>query len=211
MPCPFCGSPYLVIDNTTRQLIQPEGVLPFQFDQGGAVQHFTSWLAGQPHTPADLHLLATLEPPRPVYLPIWDFSVTGEAHWQGVVMEEHYGKQVQARVDGLMPVLFDDVVISGSKAPGAEQVTALNFALGNSAPYDEKYLANWPAEIYSTSLSDAAVLAHEQAFKRSEVDAQLHATAVPGVDKVEVDRVEIEIVSYKHLLLAVWLCNYNYK
>ena len=208
--CPFCGSPYVVRADDGEELIQPDGILPFALSAQQALARCRDWIAASKYRPADLDEQAQFQPPRPVYMPAWVFNIGGEAHWKGFVVNQEYGRTTLTPTDGTMAIMLDDQVVPGSKSKGSEELPYLRFNLHGLLPYDESLLADWPAEIYSVSLGDAGVAAHERAFKEGQRQALRDAQALIDVSTVEVDRVDISILSFRHVLLPTWICDYSY-
>jgi predicted RNA-binding Zn-ribbon protein involved in translation (DUF1610 family) len=69
--CPFCGSAH-VITASTGELIEPEAILPFQFDADEAGKHIRLWLDKLKFRPGDLDdRAALLNPVR--YSAVLDF------------------------------------------------------------------------------------------------------------------------------------------
>ena len=102
--CPFCGSAH-VVTASTGELIEPEGILPFQFDAVDAGKRIRSWLDHLKFRPDDLDDRAAISNPRKVFLPFWTFDLGGTMNWNAQV-EEGYGKNTslgsaQRHVSGL--------------------------------------------------------------------------------------------------------------
>jgi len=210
--CPFCGAPHVVVAAAEQELIAPEGVAPFAFDGAEALQHARQWLGERSFRPADLDGAATFSPPRPVYLPFWSFDLTSDVRWSGVRIAREYGRLIEVPISGVVPSLYDDMLVPGTRSIGLEELEGLEFTTDKLAPYSPDLLAQWPTEVYSVSMSDAAVLAHEQAHDHSAAQATADSAGMGGVPKhVHVDGTDVSIISYKLLLLPVWLTEYIYK
>ena len=88
--CAFCGSPYTVrlAEVEMGDLREPDGVITFALDAPAAASHARNWLVGQARrlgVPDDLPGLATLDTPKPLYLPFWTFDISGEVRWSGFI------------------------------------------------------------------------------------------------------------------------------
>src|SRR5206468_9207012 len=125
------------------------------------------WLKGESFRPADLQDAATFSPPRPVYLPFWTFDINCDVHWSGTEIEFEYRHVTEVPIAGVVPVMYDDLLIPGTRSITVEELQGLRFDTRTMTPYSPDLLAQWPAEIYSVPMADAAVLAHELAHDQS--------------------------------------------
>jgi len=232
--CPFCGSAQVVVDAAEPDLIAPEGVLPFRLAAPAALAQARAWLAAERFRPGNLPTRATLLPPRPVYLPAWTFDISGEVRWFGYVSHQESGPRltmlhkgsgmalplpgigglpgqmprwVRERVEGSEPILYDDLLVPASPAVPAAALAALRFDTHALVPYSPDLLADWPAEIYRVAVADASLQAREQAVQttRAHLDA-----ATTGVEELTVTGAQMTVLSYKLVLLPIWLTAYTY-
>ena len=203
--CPFCGSPYVVRAAEERELIQPEGVAPFRFDAAEARRRARDWLAAQHFRPHDLDERATIAPPRPVYLPFWTFDIDGEVGWHGFVRQ---GEHERVREGGAAPVFYDDVLVPAGASLPEEVAAALRFDTGALVHYSPDLLAGWPAEIYRVSAADASLRARAQVVEQARATAR--AMADGRLHDLGVSTAELAVISYKLVLLPVWVTQYAY-
>ncbi len=211
--CPFCGAPQVVIKIESRELIQPGGVISFAFDASAAFGYARRFLEEQRFRPSDLDDQSTIIPPRPVYVPFWTFDISGEITWSGYIVEYEYRQSKLVPTSGVLGAFLDEVLIPATKSLPDEHLSALKFDTQALVPYSADLLADWPAEIYSISMSDAAVLAHAQAYKKSEavVKRDVDLGMAGTVQDAKVERTDLSIDSYKLVLLPVWVSGYTYK
>jgi hypothetical protein len=110
--CPFCASAHVVESGASRDLIGPEGVIPFGFPVAAALDHAHRWLAAQRFRPGDLDTRATFVRPRPIYLPFWTFDLSGAIKWAGYIEQETGTRQrVRVPVDGVILADCDDLLV----------------------------------------------------------------------------------------------------
>lgn len=211
--CPFCGSPQVVVSEDNRALIEPVGIIPFANNAAQALSLARQWLNGARLRPDDLDEKATFTQPRGAYLPFWAFDVTGEMNWRGVVYQEEFGHAVPVPTSGTIPALFNDIMVGATKSLPSEALDSLQFNMTALMPYAPDLLADWPTEIYAVSLSDAAVLAHEKAFKKLQEQAGDNAQLAAGasVHELRIETPNISVTSYKLVLLPIWITEYIYK
>lgn len=217
--CPFCASPH-VVEIAAADLIQPDGVVPFQFDAAAALERLRRWLEAQRFCPADLFKQASTVAPRGVYLPFWTFDVSGEVRWQSWLPRNTARRSAgraaatlspdayQPPLYASYPVCYDDLLVPASHSLPADLVNALSdFETHALAPYSPDLLADWPAEIYQISMADASLVARQRALEDTRERIRTHV----GPVTTNFNSAGIVIRSYKLALLPVWVTGYRYK
>lgn len=223
LQCAFCGSAHVVEMPETRQLIPPEGLIPFAVSEQAARRAFHGWIRKQ-----KLHG-AQVTPLHGLYLPVWTFDLVGEIRWQCYTYEERGAsldvggipvtfsgsRQQRQRVmaKGSHPVYEDDVIVAASHKLPADLTSELDrFVLGDVVPYDEGYLADWPAEVYEIAVSDASLVARRKVLEKARKSADIKIRATRGsVQDLQLNTANVLIESYKLLLLPVWLARYRFE
>gem|GEM_PF-37208 len=81
--CPYCGNDLENKPVTAKNMILPEGVLPFRVDQKSAVAAFNHWIHGRWFAPRDLKQLANLGRMGGLYVPFWTFDSMTYSHYTG--------------------------------------------------------------------------------------------------------------------------------
>ncbi|MDQ6695199.1 MAG: transposase, partial [Chloroflexota bacterium] len=71
--CPFCGTPYVEHAIEERELIEPEGIIPFSSTAQWALDAIQQWSDGQSLRQPEIRQVIRPVVPRPVYLPFWTF------------------------------------------------------------------------------------------------------------------------------------------
>ena len=124
--CPFCGSAHIVKSDEGAELIEPDGVIPFQFDEQGAIGRLRQWLAVQLPSKNNLKQAAFARP-RPVYFPFWVFNMNGELTWRGMVPQYRRDANVLVWVprDGSALAMMDNLLVAASHSLPAALVDAL--------------------------------------------------------------------------------------
>ncbi|MGA7732533.1 MAG: hypothetical protein WCD37_14835 [Chloroflexia bacterium] len=211
--CPFCGTSYVAQTADERELLEPTGVVPFAFDAKSAWARIASWLEEQRFAPADLDEHATQSLPRPVYLPFWTFDIEGELGWRGWEVSTSYGKPGRAPVSGSVPLLYDDILVPGTRSVPEDLLAALEYDTKRLVPYSPDLLASWPAEVYSVALADASLVAREY-VRRSKRTQGLLSTSVSvagNIQDLAIEGAQLSVLSYKLALLPVWIGGYIYE
>jgi len=210
--CIYCGSPHVVNWENTKDLLAPDGLLPHQFGKRQAIKHLVNWVEGNRIMPEK-----RVEVPRGVYLPLWTFDVGGEIEYMGEVYEssnEDIGLEIiigtqgrsqrqVRRVSDSYPVLVDDLPIPASRKLSAVFLRLIpTFDLKSLKPYDPRFLADWPAEVYDIPLAEASLDARGQAYAKykEELPHKVNVTRI-----VHSSSAKMAIESFKLVLLPVWM------
>ena len=203
--CAFCDSAQIATLAAPEELIAPTGIVPFAFDAAEARQRALDWLATRQFRAGDLAERARLVPPRPIYLPFWTFDIEGELRWQGFVESGQAGRRA---VQGSDQVVHDDLLAAGGYALPAETVTALGFDTSALVPYAPELLVGWPAELYRVPVAAASLVARERALDAYR--GRVRGPQGEVIDDLSVSTVGLAVVSYKLVLLPVWVTGYRY-
>jgi len=203
--CIYCDSPYVVNFEDTKDLLAPDGLLPHQFDQQQAIKFLVKWVEGnqiRPEKKVDL--------PRGLYLPLWTFDIGGKIDYTGEVVEvdenifdSRSGQRQVRRVSNSYPVLVDDLSIPASRKPSAVFLELIpTFDLKSTKPYDPRFLADWPAEVYDIPMAEASLDARSAAYAKykDELSYKLAPMRI-----VHSSSAKLAIDSFKLVLLPVWM------
>jgi ribosomal protein S27E len=209
--CPYCGNHQLIKSAETESLLDPQMIVLAEFDEKQAIQNIKTWLGNGLFTPDNLKRLAQPAALRPAYYPFWTFDGTGELHWSCEV-KEGGGNLDWTVQEGVVFEMFDDEMVSGMRSLKLSQlVKILPFNLKKGIPFTPKALAGWRVLAYDLSLSDASLVAREHIAKKLhhklEQDIQIlkpHRNAQPGKNSWSG-------MTYKHILLPLWVGNYHYR
>lgn len=225
--CDFCGSPAIVPVEEQRAPIRPGGVLPFKVPVDQVREQMRRWYATRWFAPNRLRSRALTDTVHGVYLPYWTFDAQVMARW--TAESGHYYYETQTYRDangnrqtrqvrrvrwvpssGRLSHFFDDEPVPATKGVRADLLGKIEpFPTTTELkPYDPGYLAGWVVEQYQIDLVAAAGKA------RATMDAKARgmcAAQVPG-DTHRNLRVQAEYSSqtFKHLLVPVWLLNYQF-
>jgi hypothetical protein len=118
------------------------------------------------------------------------------------------------REEGSHLVSEDDILVPASHRLPAELLMeeAECFVLKDTLPYDETYLADWPAEVYQISVSDASLVARRVALQKARKFVSTRVSASLGnVQELQLNSSGIVIESYKLILLPLWVARYRHE
>ncbi len=220
--CPYCGSPIQldkVHDSPKR--VPVHGVLAFGIEKEKARQNLTAWVRSRWFAPSEFIKRGVDGRFNGVYLPFWTYdSMTFSRYWgeRGdhyyvTVTENNQTRQEQrtnwTSVSGSHQRFFDDVLILGAKGLRRDMVDALEpWPLDNLQPFTQELLAGFMARTYEVELDEGFPIAKEK------MDAGIAADVrgLIGGDEQRVSQIKTryDAITFKHLLLPVWLLAYRY-
>ncbi len=146
-----------------------------------------------------------VEPPAAIYLPAWSFEMAGLVPWKGLVED---------RRNHWVPESGEEIVYhAGVLVPAARRLTPecaqelRAFDLRAAVPFDERYLAAWPAETYAISVGDASLEARRWTyeFEKQSVRGRL----LRPVRDLSFQSINITIESFMLVLLPLWIAHYS--
>lgn len=224
--CPFCATP-VVTDTGTSRHIKPRGVLPFELDEGQARKALVAWLGNLWFAPNGLTDYARKgRKMNGIYVPYWTFDADTKSRYTGQRGTHYYvtktvvrdGKRRNVRVrktrwrpaSGRVARFFDDVLVLASRSLPKTYTDGLEpWDLSALEPYNPEYLAGFRAEGYQVELADGFTEA------RAYMDRMIHRDVKYdiGGDAQRVHAVDTDVkdVTFKHVLLPVWLAAYKFR
>lgn len=224
--CPFCATP-VVADTGTHRQIKPRGVLPFALDESNARRVMTEWLGRRWFAPNGLKQYARKgRKIQGIYVPYWTIDADTKSSYRGergteytesrTVMRD--GKRETVRVTkvrwraatGRVARFFDDVLVLASKSLPKRYTDALGpWDLSALEPYRPEFLAGFRAEGYTVDLEDGFKEARAHMDRVITRDVKFDI----GGDRQRVHDVDttISAVTFKHILLPVWVAAYKYR
>ena len=224
--CPFCATP-VVTDTGVHRHIKPRGVLPFGIDEPKARQAMTDWLGRLWFAPNGLQEYARKgRKMQGIYVPYWTYDADTRSAYRGergtiyyvteTVIRDGKPQQVQVQkirwtpASGRVKRFFDDVLVLASRSLPKRYTDALEpWDLSSLEPYRPEFLAGFRAEGYQVELAEGFEEARAYMDRIIERDVKFDiggdAQRVHGIDTA------ISDVTFKHILLPVWLAAYKYR
>lgn len=221
--CPFCGKPVQrgkVHDADDR--IPVDGVMPFRIDKNSANQRLKDWIKSRWFLPNDFKKRGVEGNFSGIYVPYWTFdSLTfnsyvgerGEHYWVTVGSGKDRRRVRKTRwypASGRFQRFFDDVLVcAANKMPQKLLLELEPWPLQSCVPFKPDYLSGIGAETYTISLPDGFSTARQRI--RAAVEAETRHRI--GGDEQRIHRLDTrhDAVTFKHLLLPVWLLGYTWK
>jgi hypothetical protein len=205
--CMYCGSPHVVSLEKTTDLLAPDGIIPHAFNQKRATYHLIQWVERNKIVPEK-----KVELPRGLYLPLWTFDVGGAIDYTAEVIQyesddnDVFKQQRQPsllRIEDQYPVMVDDLPLPASRKLSAPLLKLIpKFDLKSVKPYDPRYLADWPAEVYDIPMADASLDARSQAYTLTKRDLP---HLLNSMKIIHTSSANLMIESFKLVLLPVWM------
>ncbi len=210
--CTYCGSPHVVNWESEEELLAPDGIIPHAFTQKRAIQILIEWVKTNKVKPEK-----QVERPRGIYLPLWTFDLGGTIervyegmdpsafHIESVVDNRQYihSQPENFRVSDAYPVQVNDLPIPASrKLSGVFLKMIPAFDLKAIKPYDPRYLANWPAEVYDIPMAEASLDARARTlafYKRDLPDGRT------GMRLVTTSSANMTVEAFRLDLLPIWM------
>ncbi len=224
--CPFCATP-VVTDTGPHRHIKPRGLLPFGLEEKAARGALVDWLGSLWFAPNGLTDYARKgRKMNGIYVPYWTYDADTKSQYSGQRGTHYYttktvvrdGKRKKVRVrktrwrpaSGRVARFFDDVLVLASRSLPKKYTDGLEpWDLSALEPYNPEYLAGFRAEGYQVELIDG----FDEA--RAYMDRMIHRDVRYdiGGDAQRVSHVDTDIsdVTFKHVLLPVWLAAYKYR
>ncbi len=229
--CPYCGN---ALDNqpeSAKDLIPPGGVLPFALTEAQARDVFNRWIAGRWFAPNSLRQFANLGRLAGAYVPFWTFDAMTFTHYTGARGDDYVETQTytetgadgqpvtrtrqvtQTRwtpVSGEVRHFFENVLVHASRGVPGPAIDALApWDLQKLEPFRPEFLTGFHAERYTLGLREGFTRAREimAGFIRRLCEQDI------GGDHQQLHVVQTQHVgvTFKHILLPVWLAAYRYR
>lgn len=221
--CPFCATP-VVADTGTHRHIKPKGLIPFQLTEREAKKAMNDWLGKLWFAPGGLKEYARKESSLDgIYVPYWTYDADTATSYRGqrgtayyVTVQGPDGKPRQERrirwsnASGRVARFFDDILVLASKSLPKRYTDALApWDLSALAEYKPEFLSGFRAEGYTVELDEGM----EEA--RQIMDAQIRRDIRRDIggdaQKIDAMNTHVDDVTFKHILLPVWIAAYKYR
>ncbi len=227
--CPFCASDVVVETPPNPNLVRPETLVPFQFNQDAANQKFRGWLKGRWLAPGALKRQATVGELKGIYTPFFTFDANAASQWTGEAGNYYYTtesytvmvnghpetrtRQVQhirwEHRSGTHQAFYNDELVCASKGLHSSLMEKLYpFDLNTLTGYRPEFLSGWSAEEYTIDPKGCWQEAQARMYEK-EVKA---CSALLDGDTQRGLQVNSQWSNqrWKHLLLPIYVASYMY-
>jgi DNA-directed RNA polymerase subunit RPC12/RpoP len=229
--CPFCATHLESQPEPAHAMVPPESLLPFKVDDRLARGLFNQWISSLWFAPTELKQFANLGQLAGVYLPYWtydsmtfnkyrgqrgddytdtEYYTTTDSNGNTVTQSRTVVRTAWTPVSGEVQHFFDDVLIPATKGLPEKRVNDLTpWDLEHLDPFKAEYLSGFKTERYSVGLEEGFGKA------RDVMDAHIRILCMQdiGGDHQTIEKVwtKHQGVTFKHLLLPIWLAAYRYR
>lgn len=211
--CPYCGHNQLVASKELQELLDPQVVALFKVKEKQAQKLAREWLNSGLFAPDDLGEGAKGLRLRPAYYPFWTFDGAIEARWSCEVQVGHDSRYARwEQRNGVYSEFFDDVLVPAVSALNKQEIADIEpFNLKDVVKFEPEQLAGWATLSYDRSMADASLLAREKVVR--ELRPRMYGMIEPGYEKrnVQIGAGSWSGMTYKHVLLPLWVGTYHYK
>lgn len=219
--CGFCGSEKVNTKAFDKNVIQPQGIIPFKISRQEAFGKFKDWIGAGWFRPNDLKNIADLKDMHGVYLPFWTFDAQTYTEWSGEAGHYYYvevernGKTERERRtrwewrSGYFNRFFDDVLILATKGATVNIVENIYpYQLKETTNYDPTLMVGWEARIYDVEVDEGYDLAEKK--MKDEIRDQAKRALGGDTQRGLTTDTEFYEQTFKHVILPIWICAYNY-
>ena len=221
--CPYCTSPMQLKNvHTAENRIPVDGVLPFLIPKETSRKNLSEWVSSRWFAPNDFLKRGVEGRFNGIYLPYWTFDSLTATRYSGQRGEHYYvtvgsGKNKRSvrrtrwySASGAFQRFFDNVLVLATTGMRHKLISNLEpWPLHKCVPFTQQVLAGYLARTYETEL-DAGFFAAKQRIEAViETDVRRHI----GGDTQRIHSIHsrYDAITFKHLLLPVWLLAYRYK
>lgn len=205
--CPFCGSTTVEQADPEKDIMAPNGVIPFKITEERALYIFKDWIKDRTLAPDLLAQNAQLNKFYGIYVPMFTFDVLTENRYTG-----HYNENNRTLFkSGKFQYQVDDFPVVASKQLSSDKLLLSiikEYWTREARPYTPEALAGFPCEHYSIGLTDAwNSLGDELRFHlQQQVNKQGDSRYIMGIEMAT----DYFNLKYKYLIVPVWINSFFY-
>jgi len=221
--CPYCASPIQRENIHTGEVrIKVDGMLSFRVEHDIAREKLAQWVRSRWFAPTEFRRRGIDGKFNGVYLPYWTFDAY-TANWYQGEMGRYYEVEVrdsnnqvtkERRIEwypasGSFHREFDDMLVPATRGLLQQRLLDLEpWPLQSCVPFTQEMLAGFFARTYELDLEPA----HSQARQRMDAEIEQQVKREIGGDEQRVHQIESNYsnVTFKNLLLPVWMLAYRY-
>ncbi|MCA9041617.1 MAG: hypothetical protein KDA65_14785 [Planctomycetaceae bacterium] len=220
--CPYCSSPLQREEgHKAPRRIPVDGMLPFLVTRKKTEQNLKNWVASLWFAPNDFRSKGVKGKFEGVYLPYWTFDSMTFTRYTGQRGDHYYvttgtgkNRRRQRRTrwtsaSGSFQRFFDDVLVLAAREMNLKLVQRLEpWPLHQCVPFRQELLAGLFSRTYEVELPQG--FKHAQSLIRSRLESDVRSRI--GGDTQRIDSMDVahDAITFKHLLLPVWLMPYKY-
>ncbi len=228
--CAFCSGPAAVIDESPG--LHPDAMIPFKIDEAQASEKVSEWIGKRYLAPFPFKAEYATGPLTGVYLPYWSFDARVDASYTGQAASSYTDTEINTVtgsdhtetkskkvkklrwrfVSGKLEKKFSNVIFSDVAQLDAKTLERLEpYKLNELVKYAPKHLTGFAAARGKSGV--ASVWNRALDYMGSSIRDEIMDIVKRGADTVGAVNTcaEYTDISYKQLLLPVWIGSYRYK
>lgn len=221
--CPYCASPLQrdkIHDAPSR--IPVDGVLPFLVPEEVAAQSLREWVRSLWWAPNDFLKQGANGKFNGVYLPYFTYDALTFTRYSGQRGDHYYvtvgsgnNRRTEQRTrwsfaSGDFQRFFDDVLVIAAQHQNESLVRSLEpWPLDRCIPFTQHVLAGFFARTYDVSLEEGFDAARQRI--ESALTQDVRQRIGGDVQSVTSQQTSYSAITFKHLLLPIWLLAYRYR
>lgn len=223
--CLYCGSELVKTQEPTKY-IKPEYMIPFEFSRNEADRTVSSWCTKKFYMNSSFKKNIKASKLTGVYVPYWTYDANTTTSYSAMRGKHYYvtryrvvnGRRQPYRemrtkwqpVSGTYKNFFDDTLIPATVDTTDNKYSdVLFFNLQEVVPYNEKYISGFIARKYDIDLSDG--WDKSKAYLSPRINAGIQSQVGGDVIKNLSKETMYTDITFKHILLPIWIYTYNYK
>ncbi len=219
--CIYCNSSNVIIINDDKY-IKPEYLVPFKISKNYSNQLIEKWCKQKFFMNKQFKETIVHNDFYGVYIPYWTYDSDTVTHYTAMRGKYYYttrtrnGKTTRTRhtswrpVSGVYNKFFDDILVPASKnTDNVDYKKVAYFNLEELVHYDEKYITGFLAKKYDFALKNA----WHDAMDVAKSDLEHLIKIEIGGDTVKNLKMNVSHsnITYKHVLLPLWIYSYSYQ
>jgi predicted RNA-binding Zn-ribbon protein involved in translation (DUF1610 family) len=220
--CPYCATPIQRDDVHDAPARQPvDGVLPFAVDEKQARQVVEKWINSRRFAPTEFKKYKQTGSFASVYASYFTYDAEAETEYRGrrgeeytVTVGEGDNRRTETRVrwypaSGVVHDSFDDLCILANDGFQRDKVVALEpWPTQQAVPFSPEYIAGHLSRTYDHDVEACFADAVER--MQPEIDDSIRSDIGGDRQEIHDKRTVYEALTFKHLLLPIWLLTVVY-
>lgn len=214
--CPFCEGTELASSGRNKQVLEPKNIIPFTIPQERARKILKRHIRKRNFLFLPNSLLRTTRKDRlrGIFIPVFLIDAFTRSTWAGQagrkVTQNKNTKIVWETSNGYWEHTFDRSLVEASKGIQMNHFQAIQpYDVFKLVPYDPLYLRDWYTEIYQKNEIDAV----KSMDKRIENETKRQSDMRRRGDNFKDFKYAREnmLLTFKHVLVPVWIATYQYR
>ncbi|CAN5356729.1 hypothetical protein BH23ACT9_BH23ACT9_25710 [soil metagenome] len=220
--CPFCATPIQRDDvHVAPQRLKVDGVLPFLVDERAAKEALTKWVGSRWFAPNEFKDYSRAGSFSSIYTAYFTYDAQARTSYRGqrgddytVTVGSGDNKRTETRtrwrnVSGQVHNAFDDVTILANEGLDKNHTTALQpWPMQQIKPFSPEYIAGHLSRTYDRQVDECFTDA--QSVMEGEIERTIRQDIGGDHQKVSSKQITWGGLTFKHLLLPIWLLTVMY-